>query len=161
MNVGYGFQLLAQLEQASGLISELRLAALQMQLQGRFGHIDSGIDSNRYGLHSGDRVRTHPYVYELTVVAAALATVRVWSTGRARFRLGYGLTKGHPRVERTRARHRPSVAKEGRPQFLACARRTTKGRGCRNQIEARGPRVLRGGRFERSSLADRKSTRLN
>jgi len=57
------------MDQASGLIRELGLAALQMQLQGRFGHIDSGIDSNRYGLHSGDRVRTHPYVYELTVIA--------------------------------------------------------------------------------------------
>src|SRR5256885_12234491 len=141
MNVGYSFQLLAQLEQASGLISELRLAALQMQLQGRFGHIDSGIDSNRYGLHSGDRVRTHPYVYELTVVADALATVRVWSTGRARFRLGYGLTKGHPRVERTRARHRLSVAKEGRPHFLACARSR---RPCSNQVVGRGPFRARG-----------------
>src|SRR5258706_11550718 len=101
-------------------------------------------------MHSFDRVRTHPYVYELTGVAGALATVRVWSTGRARFRLGYGLTKGHPRVERTRARHRPSVAKEGRPHFLACERRTRKPRPCSNQVEARRPPILRGGHFERT-----------
>jgi len=41
--------------------------------------------------------------------------------------------KGHPRVERTRARHRPSVAKEGRPHFLACARRAKSPRPCSNQ----------------------------
>ncbi len=158
MNVGYGFQLLAQLDQASGLISELGLAALQMQLQARFSHIYSGIDSNRYGLHSGDRVRTHPYVYELTVVADALATVRVWSTGRARFRLGYGLTKGHPRVERTRARHRPSVAKEGRPHFLAGARRAKSRRPCSNQAEVGRPLGLRSGHSKHSSLACRSTT---
>src|SRR5712691_149141 len=158
MNVGYGLQFLAQLGQASRLIGELGLASLQMQLQARFGHIHSGIDSNRYGLHSYDRVRTHPYVYELTVEADALATVRVWSTGRARFRLGYGLTKGHPRVERTRARHRPSVAKESRPHFLACARRAKSRRPCSNQSEVGSPLVLRGGHFKRSSLACRSTT---
>src|SRR5438034_11156824 len=70
----------------------------------------------------------------------AQATVRVWSTGHARFRLGYGLTKGHPRVERTRARHRPSFAKEGRPHVLAPARKAKRQREHSHRIEEAGDR---------------------
>src|SRR5258706_15891470 len=131
-----------------------------MELQAGFGDIHSGIDSNSYGLHNFDRVRTHPYLYELPVVAGALATVRVWSTGRARFWLGYGLTKGHPRVERTRARHRPSVAKEGRPHVLAPARRAKRPREHSNRIEAEAGRALAlsGGRSDHSFLACHSAT---
>ena len=93
VDCGYLLESFDQLAQVRGGIEELALAALQMKLQGSFGDIDSGIDSGILGLHSFDRVRTQPYVYELTVLAAALATVRVWSTGRARLWLGFGLTK--------------------------------------------------------------------
>jgi len=104
VNVGYLLQLSAQLAQAFQGIAELALLALQMKLQGSFGDIDTGIDDCGVGLHSFDRVLTHPYLYELTVLAAAPATVRVWSTGRARLWLGYGLAQGRPRVARARAR---------------------------------------------------------
>jgi hypothetical protein len=53
-----------------------------------------------------DHVLTHPYEYELWAEADALATVRVLSTGRVRLKLGYGLVKNRPRVERARTRHR-------------------------------------------------------
>jgi hypothetical protein len=95
------------LSQAFGLITKLSPVTLQVQLKGGLGDVDSGIDSVVIGLHIFDRVLTHPYLYELAVVAAALATVRVWSTGRARLWLGFGLTQRRPRVARARARHRP------------------------------------------------------
>src|ERR1019366_3372641 len=106
LHAGYCLQLSNQLEEARGGVAELPVLALQMKLQGSFGHIDTGIDDCDLGLHSFDRVLTHPYLYELTVRAAALATVRVWSTGRARLWLGYGLAKSRPRVARARARRR-------------------------------------------------------
>jgi hypothetical protein len=56
-------------------------------------------------------------------MTAALATVRVWSTGRARLSLGYGLAQGRPRVARARARRRSPFAQGRRPQVLACARK--------------------------------------
>jgi hypothetical protein len=93
MSARYLSQLSAQLTQASGGIAEFALSALEVNLKGSFGDIHSGIDNRVFGLHSFDRVRTQPYLYELAVVAAAPATVRVWSTGRARLWLGFGLTK--------------------------------------------------------------------
>jgi hypothetical protein len=71
-------QLDAQLAQAFKGITELALLALQMKLQGGFGDIDTGVDDCVVSLHSFDSVLTHPYLYELTVLAAAPATVRVW-----------------------------------------------------------------------------------
>ncbi len=93
MSARYLLELSAQLAQALSGIAELALPALQVKLKGSFGDIHSGIDNCVFGLHSFDRVRTQPYLYELAVVAAAPATVRVWSTGRARLWLGFGLTK--------------------------------------------------------------------
>src|ERR1017187_2210936 len=117
-----------------------------MKLQGRFGDIDTGMDDCVVGLHSFDRVLTHPYLYELTGLAAALATVRVWSTGRARLWLGYGLAQGRPRVARARARRLRPFAQGRRPQFLACARRSRDRKKCSNQMRAkpgRAPRLPR------------------
>jgi hypothetical protein len=92
LHAGYCLQLSDQLEEALGSVAELTLLTLQMKLQGGFGDIDTGIDDCVVGLHSFDRVLTQPYLYELTVLmTAAPATVRVWSTGRARLWLGYGL----------------------------------------------------------------------
>src|SRR5262245_25198177 len=91
-------QLHAQLTQAAGRIFELALAALQMNLQIGLGNINTGINNRALGGHSFVRVLTHPYIYELTVPTAALATVRAWSTGRARLWLGYGLAKDRPRL---------------------------------------------------------------
>jgi hypothetical protein len=65
VNRGCLLEVLGQQAQACGGIGELALAALQMNLQGGFGDIDSGIDNYIFGLHNFDRVRTHPYVYEL------------------------------------------------------------------------------------------------
>src|ERR1039458_69726 len=85
-----------------------------MKLQGRFGDIDTGIDDCVVGLHSFDRVLTHPYLYELTVLAAAPATVRVWSTGRARRLLGGGGAPRRPRspaaARAPRGLHEPAPA---------------------------------------------------
>ena len=90
-----------------------------------------------------DRVLTHPYLYELTVLAAALATVRVWSTGRARLWLGYGLATGRPRVARARARRRSPFAQRRRPHFLACARKARARKEGSNQMRAKPQRALR------------------
>src|SRR5437762_4499941 len=95
-----------------------------MNLKARLGDIDSGIHNCVLGGHSFNRVLTHPYIYELTGLAAALATVRAWSTGRARLRLGYGLANGRPRVARAHARRRHPLAQRCRPDSLACARKT-------------------------------------
>src|SRR5437870_4346627 len=78
MSARYLLELSAQLAQALSGIAELALPALQVKLKGSFGDIHSGIDNCVFGLHSFDRVRTQPYLYELAVVAAAPATVRVW-----------------------------------------------------------------------------------
>ena len=89
--------------------------ALQMHLEGRFGDIDADILGNgSVFIHINLKLRmagklsvlTLPYACELTAEAVAQATVRVWSTGHVRLLLGYGLAKGHPRVERARTRHR-------------------------------------------------------
>jgi len=80
------------------------------------------------------------------VVAAALATVRVWSTGRARLWLGFGLAKSRPRVARARARRQAPFAQECWPHVLACARKTN---GRRKQNNNRGTKAeprLRGWR---------------
>src|ERR1017187_6540966 len=114
-----------------------------MKLQGRFGDIDTGIDDCVVGLHSFDRVLTHPYLYELTVLAAAPATVRVWSTGRARLWLGYGLTQGRPRVARARARRRLPFAQGQRPHFLAGARKARDRKERSNQMRASPQRTSR------------------
>src|SRR5207302_10708221 len=76
-------QFSAKLSQSPRLIGEFGLMPLQFELEGGFGYVDSSIDSMVLGLHIFDRGLTHPYLYELAVVAAALATVRVWSTGCA------------------------------------------------------------------------------
>ena len=94
-------------------------------------------------MHSFDRVLTHPYLYELTVLAAALATVRVWSTGRARLWLGYGLAQGRPRVARARARRRAPAAQGRRPHFLACARKARERKERSNQMRAKPGRAPR------------------
>ena len=124
VNIRGLLQLMAHLAQALRRVAELALSALQMNLKGRFGNIHSGINSGVLGLPTFDRVLTHPYRYELAVITAALATVRAWSTGRARLWLGYGLAEGHPRVARARARQRRPFAQKGRPHFLACATKT-------------------------------------
>jgi hypothetical protein len=119
------------------------LLTLQMKLEGSFGDIDTGIDDGVVGLHSFDHVLTHPYLYELTGLAAALATVRVWSTGRARLWLGYGLTQSRPRVARARARRRSPFAQRRRSHVLACARKARARKERSNQMRARaqqGPR---------------------
>src|ERR1039457_4056179 len=112
-----------------------------MKLQGRFGDIDTGIDDGVVGLHSFDRVLTHPYLYELTGLAAAPATVRVWSTGRARLWLGYGLAKGRPRVARARARRRSPFAQGRRPHVLACARKARERKESSKQMWAQPQRA--------------------
>src|ERR1017187_8609158 len=123
-----------------------------MKLQGRFGDIDTGIDDCVVGLHSFDRVLTHPYLYELTVLAAAPATVRVWSTGRGRLLLGYGLGQSGPRVARALGRRRPPFAQGHRPNVLADARKARDRKERSNQMRARpqwAPRLL-GRRFHGS-----------
>jgi hypothetical protein len=55
-------QLSAQLVQALRGIAELTLLTLQMKLQGGFGDIHAGVDDCGVGLHSFDRVLTHPYL---------------------------------------------------------------------------------------------------
>ena len=140
VNAGDLLQLSAQLVQALRGITELALLALQMKLEGRFGDIHAGIDDYVFGLHSFDHVLTHPYLYELTVLAAALATVRVWSTGRARLWLGYGLAQGRPRVARARARRRPPFAQGRRPHVLACARKAKDRKERSNPMKAKPQR---------------------
>ena len=88
-----------------------------------------------------DRVLTHPYIYELTVLAAAPATVRVWSTGRARLWLGCGLIKGRPRVARARARRRSPFAQGRRPHVLACARKARDRKERSNQMRVKPQRA--------------------
>src|ERR1039458_1865996 len=144
VNAGNLFELSAQLVPALRGIGELTLLALQMKLQGGFGDIHAGVDDWGFGFHSCDRVLTHPYLYELTGLAAALATVRVWSTGRARLWLGYGLAQGRPRVARARARRRSPFAQGRRPHVLACARKARDRKERSNQMTAspqRGPRA--------------------
>ncbi len=120
-----------------------------MKLQGGFGDIDSGIGNGIFGFHSFDRVLTHSYIYELTAVAAALATVRVWTTGRARLWLGYGLAKGRPRVARARARRRAPFAQGRWPHFLAWARKARNRNDCTNQVRTRVERRSRFGNHHR------------
>src|ERR1035437_4968933 len=112
-----------------------------MKLQGRFGDIDTGIDDCIVGLHSFDRVLTQPYLYELAGWAAAPATVRVWSTGRARLWLGYGLAQGRPRVARARARRRSPFAQGRRPHLLACARKARDPKECSKRMRAKPQRT--------------------
>jgi len=81
------------------------------------------------------------YLYELTGLAAALATVRVWSTGRARLWLGYGLATGRPRVARARARRRSPFAQRRRPHLLACARKARARKERSNQIRVKPGRA--------------------
>ncbi len=137
MNPGHILQLIEQLAPALRGIGQLALSALQMKLKGSLGDIHSGINNCVLGLHSFDRVLTHPYVYELTVIAGALATVRVWSTGRARLWLGYGLAQGRPRVARAHARRRPPFAQGRQPHFLACARKARSPKERTNQVRAK------------------------
>src|ERR1017187_5001221 len=130
-----------------------------MKLQGGFGDIDTGIDDCVVGLHSFDRVLTHPYLYELTGLAAAPATVRVWSTGRARLWLGYGLAQGRPRVARARARRRSPFAQGRRPHVLACARKARDRKERSNQMTASPQRAPRApGRRFAGSFSLRGST---
>jgi len=128
-------QLSAKLSQSPWLIGELGLMALQIQLKGGFGYVDSSIDSIVLGLHIFDRGLTHPYLYELAVLAAALATVRVWSTGCAQLWLGFGLTQRRPRVARACAHHQRSWQRAP-VSFLALARRQESQRQHRNQAWA-------------------------
>ena len=76
-------------------------------------------------------------------MAAAPATVRVWSTGRARLWLGYGLTRGRPRVARARARRRLPLAQGQRPHFLAGARKARDRKERSNQMRASPQRAPR------------------
>jgi hypothetical protein len=89
-----------------------------MNLQRGLGDIDSDIDNSSVWLHIIDRVLTHPYKYELPAEAGALTTVRVWSTGRVRLKLGCGLVDDRPRVERARTRHRCPVRRGSGLSFL-------------------------------------------
>jgi len=98
-----------------GVVFELELMAVEVNLESCFGHIHSDIDGSRGFYHSRDRLvagkrdLTQPYACELAAGAAAQATVRVWSTGSARLKLGYGLATHRPRVERARAHRRCSL----------------------------------------------------
>src|ERR1039458_8386510 len=145
LHAGHCLQLSDQLEEALEGVVELTLLTLQMKLQGGFGDIDTGIDDCVVGLHSFDRVLTHPYLYELTGLAAAPATVRVWSTGRARLWLGYGLAQGRPRVARARARRRPPFAQGHRPHVLADARKARDRKERSNQMRAVEEEFVQGG----------------
>src|ERR1035438_5558876 len=159
VNAGNLFELRAQLVPALRGIGELTLLALQMKLQGGFGDIHAGVDDWGFGFHSCDRVLTHPYLYELTGLAAALATVRVWSTGRARLWLGYGLAQGRPRVARARARRRSPFAQGRRPHVLACARKARDRKERSNQMTASPQRAPRSpGRRFAGSFSLRGST---
>src|ERR1039457_5059313 len=159
MHARYCLQLSDQLEEALGGVVELTLLTLQMKLQGGFGDIDTGIDDCVVGLHSFDRVLTHPYLYELTGLAAAPATVRVWSTGRARLWLGYGLAQSRPRVARARARRRSPFAQGRRPHVLACARKARDRKERSNQMTASPQRAPRApGRRFAGSFSLRGST---
>ena len=108
-----------------------------MKLEGCLGDIHPCIDDCVFGLHSVINVLTHPYLYELTGLAAALATVRVWSIGHARLWLGYGLARGRPRVARARARRRSPFAQGCRPHVLACARKARDRKERSNQMRAK------------------------
>jgi hypothetical protein len=114
-----------------------------MKLEGCLGDIHPGIDHCVFGLHSVINVLTHPYLYELTGLAAALATVRVWSIRHARLWLGYGLARGRPRVARARARRRSPFAQGCRPHVLACARKAKYPKECSNQMKRRPQRAPR------------------
>src|SRR2546430_1362779 len=107
----------------SGCVSQFDLGATQMDLKRGFSDVDSDIDGLVIGFHIIGRVLTHPYKYERSAEADALAAVRVWSTGHARFWLGCGLIReDRPRAKRTRAHHRRPL-RRGSGLFLAEARK--------------------------------------
>ena len=97
---------------------DFELTASQIQLEGGFGDVDSDMDRSGLCFHIMANVLTHPYEYELSAWAGALATVRVWSKGPGRFLLGIGLAKSRPRVARTHPGHRRPLIEDGGSNFL-------------------------------------------
>ena len=94
------FSRFGQLSVPFGVVFELELVAVEMHLESGFGDIHSNIDRSGSFYHSRDQLvagkgdLTQPYACELAAGAAAQATVRVWSTGSARLKLGTNLNGG-------------------------------------------------------------------